>query len=204
MRCSPSAEAARYPSAPPRRSARALRALLLALFAWLLAAPAHAATFKVRDAHLQLVDGTYVLDANVDFDFSTESLKALRHGVPLTVIVDAEIVRQRTFLWDQTIAEHHARYRLQVHALSGRYLVKDLNSGRVRSFAQLDSALHALGTLTDLPMLKGTWLDPDQRYALWVRARLDVEALPSPLRPLAYLNSFWKFGSGWYEWPIKP
>ena len=32
---------------------------------------------------------------------------------------------------------------------------------------------------------------------------VDIEALPAPLRPVAYLSSPWRLTSEWYEWPLE-
>lgn len=166
-------------------------------------AAAHAAQFSIRDAELRLVDGMYLLNAAIDFDFSDESVEALENGVPLTVILDMEILRERRFLWDETVAAREARLRLEVHALSGQYVLKNLENGRVRTFRTLEEARKGLGTVRGLPMLRGDLLEKDRNYTLRLRARLDIEALPSPLRPLAYLSSLWRLSSDWYAWTIQ-
>jgi hypothetical protein len=36
-----------------------------------------------------------------------------------------------------------------------------------------------------------------------LRARLDIEALPMLMRPLAYTLPSWRLSTGWTEWPIQ-
>ena len=62
------------------------------------------------------------------------------------------------------------------------------------------NAVEALGTIADFPLLDAYLLEGEKHYMLYVRARLDIEALPSPLRPLAYLSSLWRLESEWYRW----
>jgi hypothetical protein len=54
-----------------------------------------------------------------------------------------------------------------------------------------------------LPLVGTTAIEPEKKYVVRVRARLDVEALPSPLRPLAYLTAPWQLDSDWYQWPLR-
>lgn len=162
-----------------------------------------ASEFTVEHAAIRLAGAVYVLDADITFEFSKEALEALENGVPLTVILDTELVRKRWLLWDQTIAEQQARYQLEVHALSGRYVVKSLHSGLTRSFRTLEEAMRALGTIHNLPLFDNRLIRRNGNYTVRLRARLDIEALPAPLRPLAYLSGLWRLSSEWYTWPVR-
>lgn len=47
-------------------------------------------------------------------------------------------------------------------------------------------------------------LDPEVAYQVHMKAELDIEELPLPLRPIAYLRPAWKLGSSWTKWPLTP
>jgi hypothetical protein len=61
-----------------------------------------------------------------------------------------------------------------------------------------------LGELEGLDLLREASLDPDTEYEIQIRASLDIEELPLPLRPTAYLKPSWKLSSGWSKWPLTP
>ncbi|NIR27972.1 MAG: DUF4390 domain-containing protein [Gammaproteobacteria bacterium] len=157
----------------------------------------------MEHAQTRLAGGVYLLDADITFDFSEESLEALENGVPLTIILEMQLLRRRRLIWDEAVATREERYQLEVHALSGRYVFKNLHSGPTRSFRTLEEAMAALGTISSLPVFGSDLLNPKEEYRLRLRARLDIEALPSPLRPLAYLSGPWRLNSDWYVWPIE-
>ncbi len=161
-----------------------------------------AAGFQVERAETRLVDGVLLLDANIGFEFSEESLEALNSGVALTVIVEMDIVKERKRLWDKRVARLRARHQLQVHALSGQYIVKNLNSGATHAYRTRRRAMTALGRLKNFPVLDSHLLEKGQSYKLKLRARLDIEALPAPMRPAAYLSSLWRQSSEWSTWPL--
>lgn len=169
----------------------------------LATATAEGADFHVANAQTKLVDGVYLLDANIGMVFSEETLEALDSGVPLTVVVDMDIVQTRTIAWDKRVASLSTRNQLRIHALSRKYIVRNLNSDATTSYPTLDKATTALGNLDDIPVLDSHLLDDDKSYYLKLRARLDIEALPSPLRPVAYLSSLWRRSSDWSTWPIE-
>jgi len=168
-----------------------------------LAFAAQANGFRIEHAETRVVEGVYLLDAELGLNFSDESLEALESGVPLTVILELEIVEIRDLLWDKRVAELESRQQLRMHPLTGQYILKNLSSGATRSFRTFERAKAALGTVQALPMLDSHLLEGDQRYVLKLRARLDLEALPSPLKPFAYLSSLWRQSSEWSTWPIE-
>ena len=197
----------------PDLEARAARPLLwLALGAAALfpaADPAAAQTapgndgFVVEHAALRTVGGTYVVDARIDFAFSEDNLEAMRNGVALTVIVDIEVRRERGRWWDETLVARELRYRIETNVLTDRYRVRNLHDGSARNHRSLEEVVEALGRLESVPVIARERLSADARYAARIRARLDIEALPSPLRPIAYLSPAWRLNSGWFEWRVE-
>jgi hypothetical protein len=157
--------------------------------------------FRVRSADLRLEQGVYLLNASIDFDFSRESIEAMENGVTLTVLLDMEVLKQSA-LWDRKILERQIRFQVGIHALSKKYLVKDLDSGESRSYRSFEEMAAALGVIDDMRLLDGASLESDVVYRARLRARLDIEALPSPLRPLAYISPSWHLRGEWYEWPL--
>lgn len=176
-------------------------------FALLAPALAHAAPpasgpgFHVQNAHIRLQDGVYLLDAFISFDFSGESIEAMDNGVSLTILLDIEVLRKQ-LLWQKTVMERQSRFRVGVHALSKQYVVRDLDSGGTETFRSVEEMAAALGTVNDLPLFDQDFLDAGTNYRARVRARLDIEALPSPLRPLAYISPEWRLDGEWFEWSL--
>ena len=158
--------------------------------------------FVVAHAALRTADGLYVADARIECTFSEDSLEAMRNGVPLTVVVEIEVRRKRGQWWDETLAASELGYRIETNVLTGRYRIRNLHDGQMRNFRSLDEMIEALGYLQSIPVIARNRLSADGRYAARIRARLDIEALPSPLRPIAYLSPDWRLNSGWFEWRI--
>lgn len=164
---------------------------------------ARAQGIEIHNVETRLVDNVYWLNADIDFDFSHKTLEALKNGVPITIQLDIEVSRHRDYLWDETIATLEQRYQLQYHALTKQYLLKNLNSTSIQSHSSLKTALTALGRIINFPLLDKNLLSEHQQYSARMRASVDVEALPVPLRLLAYITSGWRLSSEWYEWSLK-
>jgi len=178
-----------------------LRGWLCAL-ALLAPALVQAAEFVVESAATRLVEGVYLLDASIKYRFSDEALEALENGVPLTVAIDIQVQRKRWWWLNESVALLEQRYQLHYHALSDQYLLRNLNSGALYTFPSLISAVRRLGVLRGLPLLDAGLIEPGREYTVELRARLDIEALPAPLRPVAYLTPQWRLASDWYGWSL--
>ncbi len=183
-----------------RREVRCLALGVLCLIGTALGAAGEDAGFSVRSATTALVNDIYMVDVRFDYEFSDESLEALANGITLTVNVEVEFLRERSYLWDALVARAVQGYRLQRHELSNQYLVTNTASGRRRNFSSLDEAVAALGAPEPIPVIERRRLDSAGSYRARVRTRLDIEALPAPMRPVAYLKAGWRLSSGWHGW----
>lgn len=185
------------------RAARRFWALLLLMPVVVCGATAVAAEFVVQSAETYLADKVYHLNADIDYDFSAQALEALHNGVPLVVQLDIEIDRARNYVWNENIAALHQRYQLGYEALIGRYVITNLNSGADAFYPTLDAAIDALGRISDLPLLDADLLNDDERYQVSLRASLDLEALPVPMRIMGYFSSDWRISSEWFRWSLE-
>ncbi len=182
-----------------------LIAVLLCAWCGLTAAPAAADTeFYVRRAETHLEEGVYRLDARIQYRFSEESLEALRSGVAITIVVGIDVERRRQYLWNETVASLRQRYQLSHHALSARYILTNLNTGISTSYATYEGAVDSLGRLDAFPLIDAELLDPEQDYLVELKTYLDIEALPAPLRPVAYFSSAWRLSSDAFTCPLTP
>jgi hypothetical protein len=179
-----------------------IAALLLSLST--LAAPAGAAEFEIPELSTRLEKGSYIMSARIDYHFSDRVLEALENGVPLTLDVFVELRNEDAWWWRSDLLDIRLRYQLRYLPLPSVYQVIDLQTGIQQNFVTLESALDALGNLPTYPLLTQKKLTRGERYRLSVKAELDIESLPLPLRPLAYLTPSWNLSSEWRTWRLTP
>jgi hypothetical protein len=159
--------------------------------------------FEVRSAIAELRDGVYYLNAVIGYRLSTEAVDALRSGVPLGLRLDVEIIHPRRWWFDDDSAALRQSYQLDYHALSERYIVLNLNRGDQASFGSLPAALEYIGRVERLPLIDTAVLEDDRGYYVRMRASLDQEQFPGPLRLLAFWRRDWSIASEWYRWPLR-
>ena len=159
--------------------------------------------FEVRSASTELVGGVYMLDARLQLVLSSEALKALDSGVPLTIELQMQVIRSRRFYLDALDAELAFRFELEYRPISQRYIVRNLNTGNQDSFATLYSALNNLGRVQRLPVIDESLIMPDRDYRVRLRALLATEQYSAPLRLLFFWRNEWQLKSEWYEWTLE-
>lgn len=175
--------------------------MTLALF---YCSPVHAEpAFKIKHAETILVEEVYHINASVEFEFSDEALNALQNGVPLIILFDIEVDKKRSWWLNKNIATLEQGYLLLYHALSKKFVLHNLNSGTQENYSNLSSALYALGNIQQLPILDADLLQKDTDYIFRLKSYLDIESLPPPMRPLAYVSSDWQLESDWYTWTLN-
>ena len=189
---------------PDRRSnfgAALLAASLLAL-AWPALVLAQS-RFEIRSAYVELSDGVYLLNAKLDFELPRRAREAIADGLPLTLELEIIVDRSRRLWPDETVATLEQLYELGFHALSQRYLVRNLNSGEQTSYPTLDAALDSLSVVDRLPILDRSLVDPQLRYEVNLRAMLNVRTMPDAMRFLLFWVDSFKQTSEWYTWPLS-
>jgi hypothetical protein len=165
---------------------------------------AHAGTVVVRSASSSVVNDIYMIDADMAFEFSDDALGALASGIPLIIEIDIKVNRRRRYLWDPNVLEVKRKYRIEKHALSERYVVTDLVTEDRSVYRSADEAVYALGRIRRLPLAERDRFAAGYEYRASIRGRLDIEALPAPLRPIAWISPSWRMSSQWFRWQLNP
>jgi hypothetical protein len=156
--------------------------------------------FDIRSAYIERAEGVYQLNATLSFDIGEGARAAVRDGAPFTLHLEIVVRRQRSYWLDETVATLDQSYELVYHALSDRYLVRNVNSGEQVSYATLDAALDSLRVITNLPILDQALIRPERRHEISLRASLDVRTMPDTLRFILFWSDDWRQRSEWYTW----
>lgn len=159
--------------------------------------------FLVKRAELVSVGDSYVLNADVDYRFSEAAIDALEHGVPLTVVARLKIKRQRDYWLDETVLSASRRFRIRYHPLAKTFQLLQENSGVPQNFAGLSALLDAMGEIRGWEVTPASALEKGNIYWANLAVSLDTEALPLPLRPVAYVSPSWYLGSPWFQWRVE-
>jgi hypothetical protein len=190
--------------------AQDFRLLLFAvLMAFGAAGPARAdaldGLLEVRSAYVNVEDGVFQLFARVAYPVNDDIRAALKDGLTLTFNVDVVVSRERRFWLDETVAEYSLKRELLYHAVSDRYVTRDddARNGEQHSYATLEEALEALGTVDAWPFLLSPQLSANRDYRVSLRAGIRRGRLPETLRVLMFWTDDWHRESEWFSWSLQ-
>lgn len=162
---------------------------------WLLACGTARAQFVVDQVEARRVGESIRVQVDLDLSLTDAAEQALAHGVPLIVVHDIALTRNG-WLWDRVEKRTSDRHRLRYHMLSGKYLV-DGDDEFMETFTTVRDALEFINTAA------ATFdVQAGMAYEVAVRSRIDINALPAPLRPTALFSPQWQLSSDWSQWPI--
>jgi Domain of unknown function (DUF4390) len=181
--------------------------LLLCFLATSVLSPVFAeSTAVVRSASLALdaAQDVYELTAKVEIALPEEARKGIEAGLALRVVYEIALTRVRGYWPDATVAELEQTYELSYHALSQRYLVRNLNTGEQQDFGSLQAALEQLGDVRGLPVIDADLVRGDSQYEVYLRAVVDLSTTPAALQWLLFWTDDWSATSEWFIWPLRP
>ncbi|MGI9247244.1 MAG: DUF4390 domain-containing protein [Steroidobacteraceae bacterium] len=165
---------------------------------------ARAESLALRDVEVDLLEGVYTLDASLDLRLPEEARKAVEAGLTLRLNYEIVVDRVRRYMPDAEIAALVQRYEVSYHALSQRWLVRNLNTGEQQDYGTLEAALGRVREVRGLPVLDAALLPPGPVYQGRIRAVLDLSTAPDAFGWLLFWADDWSEASDWQTWELRP
>ena len=191
----------KIPAADLAPTSKSLVGRIGLLFVLLLSLSAAHAEFAVIGGSSTVERNRLRTDAELDLALDRAPAEALVAGIPLNLSVDIRLYRLKGPLWKKQIADWRYRHILDYHRLSGRYSVENVASGQMKTFTTLIEALNSLSLVHVSEKLSISIHDND-RLQVRMRARLEKNELPAPLRLIALFFRGWQQTSEWQQWEI--
>jgi hypothetical protein len=155
---------------------------------------------EVTQLRVDRVDNSLFLSARLMFELPDTIEDALLKGVAMIFVAEAEILRERWYWSSKKIgsAERHLRLayqpltrRWRLSVASGPMTSGSLTMALNQNFDTLPEALAAIQHFSNWKIVETMGIEPDQRYQLEFRFRLDSSQLPRPLQINAFGQSDW-------------
>lgn len=180
----------------------ALGALLFAIHALVIAAPAHAEGITTVGAKVESGEDGYRLDAEFDIRFSPGLEEALNRGVALYFVVEFELSKPRWYWFDEKPVQLSQTYKITYTPLLRQYR---LSAGSAyQNFTRFEEVVGALSRVRGWPVADSGALRKQGEYQAAIRMRLDTTQLPKPFQLNAVASSDWNLTSDWYRWTVNP
>lgn len=157
-------------------------------------------TLDWPQAQIQPSQRRVVLQSGFDLELSQDAEQALHQGIPLHLAVDLRIARHHRF-WAWLVEEQRQVWRISFLPLSRQYVLVD-PQGERSTFSRLR---HLRAALRQPHRFQLHWpedIPVPARFQVQLRAAIDIQALPSPLRLPALFSRQWRLRSGWTTWQL--
>lgn len=178
-----------------RRAMAGLVSLLLLLHLGLARAETAPEVTQLRLERAE--DGVY-LGATVRFELGAAVEDALRKGIALIFVAEAELYRDRWYWTDKKVASSQRQFRLAYQPLTRRWRLNTVSGAAtglgVNLGQSFDTLAEALAALQRIPLWKiadAAEIEPDARHNVQFQFRMDVTQLPRPFQIGAVGQSEW-------------
>ena len=158
----------------------------------------------IREAQASLDEGVYELDAKLDLMLPEGARKAIESGLTLRLTYEITVDRVRRYMPDASVAALEQRYEVSYHALSQRYLVRNLNTSEQQDFGSLQAALDRISELRGLPVIDKALVTDGPVYEGRIRAVLGMNTAPDVFGWLLFWTDDWSAESDWKTWTLRP
>jgi len=161
---------------------------------------------EVRSAYVNVEGQVFQLFARIAYPVNDDIRAALKDGLTLTFDLDIIVAHERRFWVDDDIYNQTITRELMYHAVSDRYITRDIDSrsnNAQHSYATLEEALEALGTVDAFAILVASQVSPSREYRVSLRAGVRRGKLPDTLRVLLFWTDDWHRESEWFSWSLQ-
>jgi hypothetical protein len=143
-----------------------------------------------------------LLSANVSFELSAVVDDALTKGIPMVFVAEAALLRDRWYWTDKQVATTTRYMRLSYQPLTRRWRLVMSNApisstglALGQNFDSRDEALAAIQRISHWKIADAADIDPESRYNVDFKFRLDVSQLPRPFQIGAVGHSDWSISA---------
>jgi hypothetical protein len=185
---------------PLRRLLERVRAASAAgfLLAFALAAQAQTSPAEIEQLRLERAEEGVLLSASVKFELPQVIDDALAKGIPMFFVAEALLFRDRWYWYDKQVAGVARHMRLSYQPLTRRWrlTVSPMpigNSGLAlgQTFETREEALAAVQRISHWKIAEIGDVDPEAKYNVDFRFRLDISQLPRPFQIGAVGHADW-------------
>lgn len=157
---------------------------------------------EITQLRVERSDEGVLLSAAVKFDLPEVIDDALAKGIPMFFVAEAVLLRDRWYWYDKHVASAARHMRLSYQPLTRRWrlVVSSApigNSGLAlgQTFDTREEALAAIQRISHWKIADADEVEPDVRYNVDFRFRLDVSQLPRPFQIGAVGHSDWNIAA---------
>jgi hypothetical protein len=181
---------------------RALRGGVAMVLLFLVVGLARADVGEVTQLRLERTEDGVLLSSSVRFELAPSVEDALLKGIPMFFVAEASLLRDRWYWYDKQVSSAERHMRLSYQPLTRRWRLQVSaqpigSSGQAlgQSFETQEEAIEAVKHVARWKIAELADIEPDAKYSVDFRFRLDVSQLPRPFQIGAVGHADWNISA---------
>lgn len=164
---------------------------------------AHGApAFNVKTASFTMQETLLLLDSTIEIDLPKYINKAIDQGFAVPLMFEVEVLKYSKYWLDKKLLSLKQQYQLHYLPMLSSYAIFDVNANHRLYFNNRQEALRYLKVIYAYPMFDITNINQSGPVYVRMRAGIDVDELPLPLKSSSLWDNNWGLQSDWFEWKI--
>lgn len=182
---------------------RSVQAILFGLLISVASIAQAEPAFQVKKASFTMQDRLLVLDSTIEIDLPEYINKALDQGFAVPLMFEVEVLNYSQYWLDEKLLSLKQQYQLHYLPMLSSYAIFDVNANQRIYFNSRQEAVGYLKAIYAYPMFDITNIDQPGSVYVRIRAGIDVDELPLPLKSSSLWNNDWGLQSDWFEFKIE-
>jgi hypothetical protein len=158
--------------------------------------------FNIKIAGFTMQESLLMLDSTIEIDLPKYISKAIDQGFAVPLMFEVEVLKYSQFWLDEKLLSLKQQYQLHYLPMLSSYAIFDVNADQRMYFNSRQQAIRYLKVIHAYPMFDIENINQSGQVYARMRAGIDVDELPLPLKSSFYWNNGWDLQSDWFEWEV--
>jgi hypothetical protein len=158
--------------------------------------------FNIKIASFTMQESLLMLDSTIEIDLPKYISKAIDQGFAVPLMFEVEVLKYSQFWLDEKLLSLKQQYQLHYLPMLSSYAIFDVNADQRMYFNSRQQAIRYLKVIYAYPMFDIENINQSGQVYARMRAGIDVDELPLPLKSSFYWNNDWDLQSDWFEWEV--
>ncbi|MCX7816788.1 MAG: DUF4390 domain-containing protein [Syntrophales bacterium] len=173
------------------------------IFCLILFSTSAAEKASIVDIAVTPQNGVLLVFARLMGCFTSGMESAIMAGVPITFTFYFRVYKERSFWFDNCIAQTEIKYTLKYDILKKVFFIYSSVSSEKVVFYDLQSAEKAMSEFTGRISLQENVVSGNDNYYILMKVKLDNVKLPFQLEKILFFVSLWDFETPWYKYYLR-
>lgn len=177
--------------------------LLMSVFTISIGAQKSEEGIKVVEVSSYEDERNYYMDAKIETHLPEYLKQAVYNGIPLPLLLQIEVKESNGWWFDRSLVTIERRFLLHYLPLYDAIRLDNVSTGSSNHHSSLETALRKVGSFNKFPILDKEHFSTENGIYARIRLKVDVSALPKPLRADSLLGGSWNISSEWKQWALR-